>query len=103
MSRRASGARSDRPREGKDLLDIANAHQVPDARAYALDLARKLDASPDARSQIRELAEFRPDVADAIGTPPAAPPARRWWRLWTRGPCARGRQQLLPGIPFWAA
>lgn len=66
----------------KDLLDIADAHEVADARAYALDLARTLDDSPDSRSQIRELAQFRPDVADAIGPPPAAPPARRWLRPW---------------------
>lgn len=64
----------------KDVLDIAEAHGVAEARAYALDLARTLDASRNTRAQIRELAGFRPEVAEALDWASAAPPRRRWWR-----------------------
>jgi hypothetical protein len=67
----------------KDVLDIADAHGLDDAREYALNLARSLDFSTDTREEIRELARFRPDVAEAIGWIPTPPPTfrrRRWWR-----------------------
>jgi hypothetical protein len=67
----------------KDVLDIAEAHGLPEARAYALDLARTLDASPNTRAQIRELAGFRPQVAEALDWTSVLPPRRRWWRPWS--------------------
>lgn len=67
----------------KDVLDIAEAHGVAEARAYALDLARTLDASRNTRAQIRELAGFRPQVAEALDWASVLPPRRRWWRPWS--------------------
>jgi hypothetical protein len=67
----------------KDVLDIADAHGLVDARDYALTVARSLDAAQDTREEVRELARFRPDVAEAIGWTPTPPPAlrrRQWWR-----------------------
>lgn len=69
----------------RDLLDIAGAHGLDHIREHALELGRTLDSSPENREQIRDLARFRPEVADAIGWQPTPPkPARsrkRWhWR-----------------------
>jgi hypothetical protein len=64
----------------KDVLDIAEAHGLAEARAYALDLAKTLDGSRSTRAQIRELASFRPQVAEALDSASGLPPRHRWWR-----------------------
>lgn len=66
----------------KDVLDIAEAHGVAEARAYALDLARTLNGSRNTQAQIRDLAGFSPQVAEALDWASALPPRRRWWRAW---------------------
>jgi hypothetical protein len=64
----------------KDVYDVADAHDVAEARMYALTLARTLYSSRRTRSQIRELASFRPGIEEALDVTSPAPPRRRWWR-----------------------
>ena len=69
---------------GTEVLGIADAHSAPEARRFAFDLAKQLDAAQSTREDVRELARCRPQGVDAIGwTPTPPPPVRRgWWRLF---------------------
>lgn len=63
----------------KDLLDIAEAHGLPAVKSRALELAKQLDSSSELRLEIRELAQFMPEVARVIDWDTPAP-RRRWWQ-----------------------
>lgn len=63
----------------KDLIDVAEAHGLPDVKGRALKLAKRLDSSWESRSSIRELAQFVPEVASVIDWEAPAP-RRRWWQ-----------------------
>lgn len=72
------------PRRGQvsvvmNLLDLAEAYDLPDMRQEALRIARKLDESPATRPAIRELADFQPALQEAISWSQGIE-KKPWWR-----------------------
>jgi hypothetical protein len=63
----------------RDLLDVADAHDLSDVKTRALGLARELDSDPATRAEIRELARFKPEVFAVIDWSQAEP-KQRWWQ-----------------------
>jgi hypothetical protein len=67
----------------RDLLDIAQAHGLDGVRQEVFAMARQLDSSRESHDDVRELAEFRPELASVLG--PEDVGLRRRRRRWRSG------------------
>ena len=67
----------------RDLLDIAQAHGLDGVRQEVFAMARRLDSSRESHDDVRELAEFQPELASVLG--PEDVGLRRRRRRWRSG------------------